>query len=92
MATGVCRLRLQTFVKEWVALRSSKFKCGTVIGCHLYNKSISEIYLLLNIPRSTVSGIITKWKQQGIQATQPQSGKPHKMSGSEHAEMHSAQK
>ncbi|CAI9614840.1 unnamed protein product [Staurois parvus] len=30
----------------------------------LCNKSIREISLLLNIPRSDVSGIITKWKQQ----------------------------
>ncbi|CAI9601693.1 unnamed protein product [Staurois parvus] len=38
----------------------SEFKRGTVIGCHLYNKSIHEISLLPNIPRSSVSGIITK--------------------------------
>ncbi|CAI9558934.1 unnamed protein product, partial [Staurois parvus] len=49
----------------------SEFKCGTVIGCHLCNKSIRDISLLLNIPRSTVSGIITKWKQLGTTATQP---------------------
>ncbi|CAI9611919.1 unnamed protein product [Staurois parvus] len=48
----------------------SKFKRGTVIGCHLCNKSIHEISLLLNIPHSTVSGIITKWKQLGTAATQ----------------------
>ncbi|CAI9610709.1 unnamed protein product, partial [Staurois parvus] len=47
----------------------SKLKSGTVIGCHLCNKSIREISLLLNIPRSTVSGIITKWKQLGTAAT-----------------------
>ncbi|CAI9612636.1 unnamed protein product, partial [Staurois parvus] len=45
----------------------------------LCNKSICEISLLLNIPRSTVSGIITKWKQLGTTATQPQSGRPRKM-------------
>ncbi|CAI9624699.1 unnamed protein product, partial [Staurois parvus] len=49
----------------------SEFKHGTVIGCHLCNKSICEVSLLLNIPRSTVSGIITKWKQLGTTATQP---------------------
>ncbi|CAI9532166.1 unnamed protein product [Staurois parvus] len=38
----------------------SEFKHGTVVVCHLCNKSIREISLLLNIPRSTVSGIITK--------------------------------
>ncbi|CAI9577445.1 unnamed protein product [Staurois parvus] len=44
-----------------------------MIGCHLCNKSIREISLLLNIPWSTVSGIITKQKQLGTRATQPQS-------------------
>ncbi|CAI9562787.1 unnamed protein product [Staurois parvus] len=44
----------------------SEYKRGTVIGCHLCNKSIHENSLLLNIPWSTVSGIITKWKQQAL--------------------------
>ncbi|CAI9539746.1 unnamed protein product [Staurois parvus] len=48
----------------------SEFKRGTVIGCHLWNKSIHEISLLLTIPRSTVSGITTKWKQMGTIAAQ----------------------
>ncbi|CAI9602430.1 unnamed protein product, partial [Staurois parvus] len=51
----------------------SELKRGTVIGCHLCNKSIHEISLLLNTPRSTVSGIITNWKQLGTTATQPPS-------------------
>ncbi|CAI9551204.1 unnamed protein product, partial [Staurois parvus] len=41
-------------------------------------RSIHEISLLLNFPRSTVSGIITKWKQLGTTATQPLSGRPRK--------------
>ncbi|CAI9547565.1 unnamed protein product, partial [Staurois parvus] len=45
----------------------------------LCNKSIHEISLLLNIPRSTVSGGITKCKQLGTTATQPRSGRPCKM-------------
>ncbi|CAI9559392.1 unnamed protein product [Staurois parvus] len=56
-----------------------EFKCGTVIGCHLCNKFIRDISLLLNIPWSTVSGIITKWKQVGTRATQPRNDRPHKM-------------
>ncbi|CAI9584528.1 unnamed protein product, partial [Staurois parvus] len=44
--------------------------------CH---KSICEISFLLNIPHSTVSGIITKWKQLGTTATQPRSDSPRKM-------------
>ncbi|CAI9582631.1 unnamed protein product, partial [Staurois parvus] len=57
----------------------SEFKLGTVIGCHLCNKSIREISLLLNIPQSTVGGIITKWKQLVPTATQPQSERGHRM-------------
>ncbi|CAI9609824.1 unnamed protein product [Staurois parvus] len=52
---------------------------STNICERLCNKSIHEISLLINIPRSTVSGIITKWKQLGTSATQPQSGRPRKM-------------
>ncbi|CAI9569180.1 unnamed protein product [Staurois parvus] len=61
----------------------SEFKRGTVIGCHLCNKSICEISLPLNIPQSA---IITKWKQLRTTATQAQSAR------SGHAEVHSAQK
>ncbi|CAI9576897.1 unnamed protein product, partial [Staurois parvus] len=52
---------------------------STSICERLCNKSICEISLLLNISRSTVSGIIAKWKQLRTTATQPQSGRPHKM-------------
>ncbi|CAI9619923.1 unnamed protein product, partial [Staurois parvus] len=52
---------------------------STNISERLCNKFIREMSLLLNIPQSTVSGIITKWKQLGTGATQPQSGRPHKM-------------
>ncbi|CAI9559983.1 unnamed protein product, partial [Staurois parvus] len=45
----------------------------------LCNISIHEISLLLNIPRSTVSGIITKWKQLGTTAIQSPRGRPHKI-------------
>ncbi|CAI9580113.1 unnamed protein product [Staurois parvus] len=43
----------------------SEFKRGTVIGCHLCNKSIRDISFLLNIPRSTVSGIYNKVEVTG---------------------------
>ncbi|CAI9612660.1 unnamed protein product [Staurois parvus] len=52
---------------------------STSICERLCNMSIHEIYLLLNIPQSTASGIITKWKQLGATATQTQSGRPRKM-------------
>ncbi|CAI9619938.1 unnamed protein product, partial [Staurois parvus] len=61
---------------------------STNICERLCNKSIHEISLLLNIPQSTVSGIITKWKQLRTTVIQPGSGRPHKMTerGSAHAE------
>ncbi|CAI9586329.1 unnamed protein product [Staurois parvus] len=57
----------------------SEFKHDKVIDCHLCNKSIHKISLLLNISRSTVSGIITKWKQLGTTATKSRSVRPRKM-------------
>ncbi|CAI9550395.1 unnamed protein product [Staurois parvus] len=52
---------------------------STNICERLCKKSIHEISLLLNIQRSTVSDIITKWKQLGTTSTQPQSCRPCKM-------------
>ncbi|CAI9571061.1 unnamed protein product [Staurois parvus] len=52
---------------------------STNICKRLSNKSTRRISYLLNIPQSTVSGIITKWKQLRTTATQPRSGRPCKM-------------
>ena len=57
----------------------SEFQRGTVIGCHLCNKSSREIFSQLNIPQSTVRGVITKWKRLGTTASQPGSDRPRKM-------------
>ncbi|CAI9541566.1 unnamed protein product [Staurois parvus] len=62
----------------------SELKCGTMIGCHLCNKSIREISLLLNIPRLTVSSILTKLKQLGMKET-PNAMQSSKYSGVKHA-------
>ncbi|CAI9569116.1 unnamed protein product [Staurois parvus] len=51
---------------------------STNICERMCNKSIHEMSFLLNI-LSTVSGIITKWKELGTTATQLQSGRPRKM-------------
>ncbi|CAI9563711.1 unnamed protein product, partial [Staurois parvus] len=56
-----------------------KQTASTNICERLYNKYIPEISLLLNIPQSTVSGIITEWKQLSKTATQARSGRPRKM-------------
>ncbi|KAM7419424.1 hypothetical protein PAMA_016511 [Pampus argenteus] len=57
----------------------SDFQRGTVIGCHLCKKSNREISALLNLPRSTVSSVILKWKRGGITTALPRSGRPHKL-------------
>jgi len=56
-----------TNICEWIGRSQglSEFQRGTVIGGHLCNKSSREISSQLNIPQSTVSGIITKWKRSG---------------------------
>ncbi|CAI9621269.1 unnamed protein product, partial [Staurois parvus] len=35
----------------------SEFRRGTMIGCHLCNKTICDISLLLNIPRQLLVGL-----------------------------------
>ncbi|XP_041838989.1 aminoacyl tRNA synthase complex-interacting multifunctional protein 1-like isoform X2 [Melanotaenia boesemani] len=57
----------------------SDFQRGTVVGCHLCNKSVREISALLNLPRSTVSAVILRWKRGGITTALPRSGRPHKL-------------
>ena len=57
----------------------SDFQRGTVIGCHLSNKSVREISALLELPQSTVSAVIVKWKRLGATTAQPQSSRLHKL-------------
>ncbi|XP_040003263.1 aminoacyl tRNA synthase complex-interacting multifunctional protein 1-like [Xiphias gladius] len=57
----------------------SDFQRGTVVGCHLCKKTVREISALLNLPRSTVSCVILKWKRGGITTALPRSGRPHKL-------------
>ncbi|CAI9616272.1 unnamed protein product, partial [Staurois parvus] len=52
-STNICE-------KMGLSQELSQLNCGTMMGCHLCNKLIHEISLLLNIPQSIVSGIITK--------------------------------
>ncbi|CAI9539687.1 unnamed protein product [Staurois parvus] len=75
MATGMQTVSTNICERMGRSQEHSEFKRGTVIGCHLCNKSICEISLLFNIPKSTVSDIITKWKQLGTAATQPRNGR-----------------
>lgn len=46
----------------------TEFKGGAVTGCHCSKKSAFDISSLLDIPRSTVSAIITKGKLLGATA------------------------
>jgi len=53
----------------------SDFERGTVIGWHLCHKSVREMYARLDVPRSTESAIIAKWKRLGA----TRSGRPRKL-------------
>ena len=57
----------------------SDFQRGTIIGCHLSNNQFVKISALLELPRSTVSAVIVKWKRLGATTALPQSGRPHKL-------------
>nr|XP_029132013.1 aminoacyl tRNA synthase complex-interacting multifunctional protein 1-like [Labrus bergylta] len=57
----------------------SDFQRGTIVGCHMCKKSVREISALLQLPRSTVSAVILKWKRGGITTALPRSGRPHKL-------------
>ena len=57
----------------------SDFQRGTVIGCHPSNKSVCQISALIELPWSTVSAVIVKWKRLEATVAQPRSGKPLKL-------------
>lgn len=70
---------MQTFVKESVTLRGS-VNSSIVQWLHnLCNKSNCEIFLIINVWQSTVSGMLTKWKRLGMAVTESGSDRPHKM-------------
>jgi hypothetical protein len=74
LSTQPCNLHRQTLVIH--ALINQWLQCGTVIGCHLSKKSVCQISVLLEYPRSTVSAVIVKWKRLGATTAQPHSGPP----------------
>ena len=78
MNTQPCNLHRQTLAVEW-PIWLSNFQRGTVIGCHLSNKSVCQISALLELPRSTVSVVIVKWKCLDATTAQLRSGRPHKL-------------
>ena len=55
------------------------FQRGTVMGCHLSNKSVRQISALLELPRSIASVVIVKWKRPGATTAQLRSGTPHRL-------------
>ena len=59
---------LQTLAVECLTEELSNFQPGAVIRCHLSNKAFSQMSLLLELPRLTVSAVIVKWKHQATQA------------------------
>ena len=57
----------------------SDFQRGTVIGYHHSNKSVHQISALQELPRSTVSAVIVKWKRLRAPTAQPRSSRSHKL-------------
>ena len=78
-STQPCNLHKQTLAVEWPSEELSFFQSGTVMGCHLSNKSVCKISALLQLPWSTVSAVIVKWKCLVATTAQPPWGKPHKL-------------
>ncbi|XP_077461432.1 aminoacyl tRNA synthase complex-interacting multifunctional protein 1-like [Stigmatopora argus] len=57
----------------------SEFQRGTVVGCHMCQKSLRQIANLLNLPRSTVNNVIVQWKRERRTCPLPRCGRPHKL-------------
>ncbi|XP_061626874.1 aminoacyl tRNA synthase complex-interacting multifunctional protein 1-like isoform X2 [Phyllopteryx taeniolatus] len=57
----------------------SDFQRGTVVGCHMCEKSLREIATLLKLPRSTVRNVIVQWKRERRTCPLPRCGRPHKL-------------
>jgi transposase len=51
------------------------------------NKSVPHISALLELPQSTVSAVIVKWKCLGATMAQPRSGRPHKLTEQDRREL-----
>ena len=47
------------------------FQSDSVMGCNLSSKLVCQISVLLELPRSTVSAVIVKWKRLGVTKAQP---------------------
>ncbi|GFX40323.1 regulator of chromosome condensation 2 [Trichonephila clavipes] len=54
----------------------SEFDRGCIVGCHLCGKSVNEIADILQKPKSTVSGVIVKWKRRGSETAEKRNGRP----------------
>ncbi|GFU91235.1 hypothetical protein TNCV_4925651 [Trichonephila clavipes] len=60
----------------------SEFDRGSIVGCHLYGKSVRErerereIADILQKLKSTVSDVIVKWKRRGSETAEKRTGRP----------------
>ncbi|GFT97932.1 regulator of chromosome condensation 2 [Trichonephila clavipes] len=54
----------------------SEFDRGSIVGCHLCEKSVREIADILQKPKSTVSDVIVKWKRRGSETKEKRAGRP----------------
>ena len=78
-STHKCNLHRQALAIEWPYWKAQWRSTWHLHGCHLSNKSVHQISALIEMPRSTVSAVIVKWKGLGATTAQQQSGRPHKL-------------
>lgn len=55
------------------------FQKGEIIGCHLANLSIRQISKKLDLPKSTIGNVLTRWKTEGNVQTKSRTGRPRKL-------------
>ncbi|KAF8791599.1 hypothetical protein HNY73_006441 [Argiope bruennichi] len=57
----------------------SECDCGSIVGCHLCGKSVREIENILLKPKSTVNGVIFKWKRRCSETAEKRTGRLKKL-------------
>ena len=84
-STHPCNLQKQTLAVEWAVLKSSvTFNVAPSQDATFPTSQFRQIYAQLELPWSTSSVVIVKWKRLRSTTAQPRSGKPHKLTERDH--------
>jgi hypothetical protein len=74
-----CNLHRQTLAVKWSYWRAQWLSTWHRHRIPPFPQVSSKISALLELPRSTLSAVIVKWKRLGATTSQPRSGRPHKL-------------